>query len=140
MRKSIRSYYIVTLLSILLYMPFPALSCMLRINSSFFVYLFGTECESGIVGLAAYLWAFEFFGLFITGIVLAEVKNVYFVIITISGVDLLVSLTILLFRPHISDVGWPVFVGVLLHCLHYVAVLLCTRKERIAARTKRNTT
>ena len=141
MRKMIRYYYIITVLSILLYMLFPQLSCIFRINSSFFVFLFVVaEFESGIIALAAYLWAFIFFGLFITGIVLAEAEGYYYVIVIISGVDLLISSFILLYRPHATYIEWPMFVGLLFHCLHYAAVLVRFRKERLAARTKGNST
>ena len=141
MRKAIRYYYIVTLLSILLYMPFPELSCMFRINSSFFVFLFVVaEFESGIILFAADLWAFIFFGLFITGIVLAEAEKYYYLITIISGIDLLISSFILLYRPHATYIEWPMFVGFLLHSLHYAFIVVCVCRERIGTRTKRNAT
>jgi hypothetical protein len=139
-KKAVRYYYIVTLLSFLLWIPFPELSYIFRINSPIFAFLCGVGSESVLILLAAFIWILIFFGLFITGIVLAEKCNIYFPFVIICGVDLLISFFILLFRPHATYIEWPMFVGLLFHCLHYAAVLVRFRKERLAARTKGNST
>ena len=140
MRKAIRYYYIVTLLSFLLWIPFPELSYIFRINSPIFAFLFGAGSESALILLAAFIWILIFFGLFITGIVLAEKCNIYLPFVIISGVDLLISFFILLFRPHTAYIEWPMFVGFLLHSLHYAFIVVCVCRERIGTRTKRNAT
>ena len=139
-KKAVRYYYIITLLSLLLWIPFPELSYIFRINSPIFAFLFGVGSESALILLAAFVWILIFFGLFITGIVLAEKSNIYFPFVIISSVDLLISFFILLFRPHTADIGWPIFLGLLLHCLHYAFIVVCVCRERIGTRTKRNTT
>ena len=129
-KNAVRCYYIITILSVLLWIPYPELSYLLHINSTILAFMSGIGSENVLLLLVAFAWMLIFVVLFVAGIVRAEKCEDYFLIIIVSGFDLLISLFFMLHKLYLIYVGGFIFIGFLLHTALYVVVVACVIKER----------
>lgn len=131
-RNAVRIYFTMSLLSVLLWIPFPELSYLFHLNSTILAFLFAVS-ENSVWGLYTILvWGLIFVSLYSIGFILAEKRQAFLLFIITSGLDLLISTFLVLCNIQ-SIHTREVILGILiLHGIRYVYTIHCVAKERFS--------
>ena len=126
-KKAIRLYFIVSILSSLLWILFPGPSFLFHVNSTILAFLFAIGFENGWVLWAILIWILLFTVLICTSFIFAEKRKLFLPFIITVGVDFLMSLSLVLCIPSCYP-SWEIYIGLIIHGIHYLYTAFCIAK------------
>ena len=128
-KKAVLVYFLVSVISVVVWIPWPTVSYFFRANSTILTFLTAASAEEKWGLYAALVWIVVFVCFFSTGCVLAVRRAVFLPFLVAAGLDWLISLCVLLCNVHTIRSMGAVFVGLILHGFHYGYTVFCAVRE-----------